>query len=172
MEVHDKTAPLVTEAIIAQQRLGAKLTIRGHLANEWFTAMRHLSPDKPDQKLSHLYVGLWKHIFEAAWSKRNELSHSEESITARYEREQLISELREWKRAGGSRLGHSQVYLLGYDYAEVAGWALPTLRTTVTMLTQAATNFLKSQLENSSQTLITCYFSPINYGNMGDGDYG
>ena len=172
MTVHEKIPPMITAAIISQQNLGAEFTLRGYLTNEWFYAMKHFSPDKPDQKLSHLYIGLWKHIFEAAWGKRNELAHSEESITSRFEREQLISELYEWKRLGGSRIGHSQLYLLDYDHTDIRTWPLPTLRTTASMLKQAAENFIHTEQESTSQTLITGYFTPIIYDNLVDDDYG
>ena len=171
MTVHGKTTPLVTKAIIAQQRLGGEFLLRGYLSKDWVTAMAHHADDKPDQRMSHLLVGLWKHIFEAAWGKRNELSNSTSSITAKYECQQLTSELHEWKRSGGALLGHRQIYLIDYTHEEISQWTLPTLQMTIKMITKAAQNFIEHQ-DNASQTYVTDYFIPITYGNDGDYDHG
>jgi len=38
----------------------------------------------------------------------------------KYEREQLETELQEWKRVAGTRLGYQQMYLVGYSNEKIS----------------------------------------------------
>ena len=108
--------------------------------------------------MTHLYLGLWKTLFASIWEQRNVISHGEESIVTKIEREQLLDKLREWKRTAGARLGASQQYLINYNIREMVTWTTATMRETVNLLVKAAINFKEAELDKS-QPLIAQYFT-------------
>ena len=159
--VNSQMHPAAQAAVDSQVAIGGKLTLPGYLTDKWFEAIQLLAPDKSDQKLSHLYLGLWQHIFRPTWDQRNLISHGMDSVVTRAERAQLLTELDEWKRMGPMRLGHQQQYLLQYSYRDIRTWTNSTLRNTANMLTTAAVNYRKSE-HDPTQRLITGYFTLTN----------
>ena len=156
--LHDRPHPAVRTAVIAQEKIGWELTLRGYLSREWFRAIQKLSPSRCDQKMAHLIRGLWICIFEPLWEARNNNVHSTDNIVAKLEKEQLIDELHEWKRTGGTRLGYRQTYLLNYTHSELDTWTLRTIRNLVSLLAKAAKNY-QEEKRDPSQRLITEYFT-------------
>ena len=155
---HDKSAPEIKQATDSQQVLGGEFLLQGYLTPDWLEAIRRHHPDKPEQCMTHLYLGLWKTLFASIWEQRNVISHGKESIVTKIEREQLLDELREWRRTACVRLGASQQYLINYNRREIETWTTTTMRKTVNLLVKAAINFKEAELDKS-QPLITQYFT-------------
>ena len=74
-------APLIATPMRSQQVLGTTLTTRDMLSIHWLYALQYYPPDKLDQNISHVIVGISKHIFFPPWATRNEISHSDKKIT-------------------------------------------------------------------------------------------
>ena len=124
--------------------------------------------DKPQEKIKHLFCGLWTILFSSVWEQRNSLLHSEENIVARYEKEQLIQDLHEWKRCGAARVGASQVYLIHYDCDQLHEWTLTSLRNMSELLLHAARNY-RERTAGKLQATITSYFSSMVETNSSQG---
>ena len=90
------------------------------------------------------------------WESRNDVAHDTDNVVDRYEKERLISDLTEWKRASATRLSSHQLFLVEYKIDDLETWPTSGLRSTLDLLAQAAKNFRKSQEE--SQSLITSFF--------------
>ena len=63
--------------------------------------------DKAEQqRLSHPYLGLWKTVFkEAVWEQQHKFLHGEKNIVDKYERQQLVTEILEWRGQAFAKLG-------------------------------------------------------------------
>ena len=82
----------------------------------------HFDHNKPEQRLSHLYKGLWKTLFATIWEQRNISLHVPNNLSRKYERDKRQEELREWKILSNTRLGHQQQYLLDYPLNIIGTW--------------------------------------------------
>ena len=157
--VHRDSPPIVQEAIKKQQQLGPEFLLRGYLVPEWLTAIQHFDKNKPQLRLTHLYLGLWKTLFATVWEQRNETANSEVSIVDKIEGEQFKRELIEWKRERHTRLSYSQHYLVGYDIPRMMAWSTSNMRVTLELLVQAARNYWRSLA--TRQHLITEFLCPL-----------
>ena len=100
-----------------QMRLPPEFLLRGLLVSGWHGSL--LQQEDPDLMMKHLHLGLWRILFAQVWELRNKHNHCTKSVTATYERNQLLVELREWKRTGPEKLGAHQSYLAEYDLADM-----------------------------------------------------
>jgi hypothetical protein len=153
----------VEAAIKSQQTLGGEFLLRGYLTKEWLQAIMHFDRNKPEQRLTHLYKGLWKILFASMWEQRNTSLHGPNNLSDKYERERLQDELREWKRISNTRLGHRQQYLTDYPPDEIETWKTATMRETIALLIKASQNHLDNSLK-PGQRKITSYFESIDLG--------
>src|SRR5210317_2566881 len=72
--------PAIYQAVTQQQRLvGGEFTLRGYLTGDWLTALQSQGVQRAEQKLSHLYLGLWRVLFQSIWDKRNDIAHGNDS---------------------------------------------------------------------------------------------
>jgi hypothetical protein len=156
--------PEIHKAVTAQQELGGEFTLRGYLTADWITALQSQGINKVESKLNHMYLGLWRLLFRPVWDKRNELSHGCNSIVTRLERDQYITELKQWRRESASRLGVNQQYLIDYTDHEISEWTNSAMEATIRLLIRAARNFRTVQLKEG-QHLITDFFQPMIYTN-------
>ena len=88
-----------------------------------------INSDKAEQYLRHLHLGIWRILFTAVWEQRNIFLHGKDSISMKYEREKLTTELRKWKWVAGSRLGYQQMYLVDYINDDITQWKTATKET-------------------------------------------
>lgn len=51
---------IMRTTIGSQKAIGGELTLQGYFTDKWF--IQHLAPDKSDQQLSHLYLGVATYI--------------------------------------------------------------------------------------------------------------
>ena len=109
----------------------------------------------------HLVLGVWSVLFQPIWENRNEQLHGSKSIVEQNERQQLISDLTEWKRDSHPRLGAHQQYLLHYNISDLTQWKTSSLREMSSLLTHASRNYQQSLLDGKQQ-LITNYFQPLD----------
>ena len=158
-ESHEITNPIIKAAIDKQRTLGKDFIVRGYLVPEWLEAIAAYNGDKPELQMRHLFRGLWTILFAQIWETRNNIKHGNTSIVDKIEREQLITELHEWKRNSGNRLSSGQQYLIDYNIHDLTQWTTTGLKSTVELLIQAAKNF--RQAIQNQQHLITQYFSPL-----------
>ena len=158
--------PQVRAAITKQSAMHSEFMLRGYLVTEWLSAIKAITPDKPDQKLVHLHLGLWTILFPSVWEQRNTINHGDTNIVTKIQRTQYILELKEWKRHAASRLGASQVYLIDYDIPTILTWTNTTMKETIALLGNAARNFRKAQLDKT-QPRITQHFQIISRNRRG-----
>ena len=85
----------------------------------------------------------------------------------KYEREKLTTELREWKRVAGSRLGYQQMYLVDYSNDDITQWKTATMKETIHLLVKAAA-IQEAYMLDDTQQRMTDYFRPIDFKSMED----
>ena len=153
--------PTLQTAMHAQAKLGPDFILRGLLVREWLPALMHYTSDKPDVKLTHLYVGLWKILFPAVWEYRNHVLHGDDDVVQSYEREMLIHELTEWHTHGLHRLGYRQHYLAEFSLDTIHQWTNTTMRATLELLSKASKNYHESITHNRQRTMHD-FFQPVN----------
>ena len=156
--VHLDSPPIVQVAIQQQLKLGPNFLLQGYLVPEWLAAIQHFDRNKPQLRLTHLYLGLWKTLFSAVWEQRNDTANSDFSFVEKIKRHQFACELIEWKQERHTRLSSSQHYLVGYDITSMKEWSLSNMRVTLELLVQAACNSRRSF--TTRQHLITEFFQP------------
>jgi len=152
--------PALLTAVTSQQALGDDFILRGYLTQDWISALLLYTRDKPDQKLKHIYLGIWTILFEAIWETRNTIKHGGNTIVHAHEREALLSDISEWRRNRYNCLSNGQQYLLDYPHEETQQWTNSSLKHLLELLQQASTNYQNSLLPGA-QKLITSYFQPI-----------
>ena len=145
-----------TQAMEQQMCLPPEFLLRGFLVTGWHNAL--LPHGNPKLMMTQLHLGLWRILFAQVWELRNKHNNHTESIASVYERNQLVQELREWKRTRTTRLGAHQSYLAEYDLVDIQRQQTSSLKTRIEILTIAARNWRKSC--KSGQKLITQYFIP------------
>ena len=153
------------DAVQSQLALGIEFTTRGYLSTKWLVAMQYFQPDKPEFRLRHVHLGIWRILFQAVWETRNSILHGRGNFVERMEREGLIQELLEWRRLGASRLGVSQHYLIDYDVRTIMRWTTTAMHVTANLLVTAARNFRAQKDEG--QTQITAHFEKITTSDDG-----
>ena len=153
--------PEITKAVENQSRLGGEFLLRGYLTRDWLDALIIHSSKHPEQKLNHLYRGLWITLFKTIWEKRNDDLHGKNNVVEAYERQQLMNELIEWKEQSHSRLGADQQYLTNYSSEDITKWRTTTMRENVKLLVKAAQNH-NAELLGTNQRRIHEYFTPMN----------
>ena len=144
------------DALLQQMTLGFEFLLRGYLVKKWYDLLVALEVHRPQQKLKQMHLGLWRILFFPVWESRNDVAHDTDNVVDRYEKERLINDLTEWKRASATRLSSHQLFLVEYKIDDLETWPTSGLRSTLDLLAQAAKNFRKSQEE--SQSLITSFF--------------
>ena len=147
----------IEQAVNKQRLLPKEFILRGLLTNHWLQALIEHDRDNAETSMIHLLLCVWNILFTQVWGFRNGTLHGRESIVDKYERRNLIHELREWKREPALKLGSSQTYLTMYDMKDVPKWQTEYMKTTIEILTKAARNYRASILEQ--QHLITEYFT-------------
>ena len=126
--VHRDIPTVVQEATKKQQQLGPEFLLRGYLIQEWLTAIQHFDKDKPQLRLTHLYLGLRKTLFATVWEQRNATTNSEVSIVYKIEGNQFTwlafclsskskGELGFCTNAKPSKLAHTQPTLSVSDFS-------------------------------------------------------
>ena len=95
--------PSVQQAMEQQMRLPSEFLPRGYLATGWHDSL--IQDNNPNEMVKHLLLGLWRILFAQVRELRNTHNNRTESIVDVYEQNQLLAELREWKRIGPERLG-------------------------------------------------------------------
>jgi len=106
MEPRELVTPIIRTAVESQISLGTDFTLLGYLSEEWYNALMICNSDKAEQNVHHLHLGICLILFTSIWEQRNTFVHGKDSMTMKYEREQLETELQEWKRVAGTRVGH------------------------------------------------------------------
>ena len=132
----------------------------GFPTGDWLTALQSQGVKRAEQKLSQLYLGLWRVLFQSIWDKRNDIAHGNDSIVTRVEREQYMKELQQWQMLSASRLGVNQQYLIDYTDHDLSQWTNSAMKLTLQLLVRAAKNFRTAQ-QTEGQQLITEYFQPL-----------
>ena len=69
------------------------------------------------------------------------------------EREKLTTELREWKRVAGSRLGYQQMYLIDYSRDKIAQWKITAMKETIHLLVKASALQEAYMLDDTQQQM-------------------
>ena len=151
--IHQQQPPTVQAAIQAQQKLGGEFMLRGYLVPEWLEAIKQYDKDKPEQRLTHLYLGLWRTLLATVWEQRNKTAHNDDNIVTKIERQQFTRELLEWKREKHTRLSATQHYLVGYSVQTMVTWSNSAMRVMLELLEKAARNYRKGMMIR--QRLIT-----------------
>jgi ribonuclease HI len=159
LDVYGRQPPIVRQAIDSQIMLGGEFLLRGYISKKWLEAIHFYSKDKSDQKMNHLYLGLWTILMPAVWEQRNNYLHGDESIVNKYERATMLEELMEWKRQSLTRLGYRQSYLTRYTRIELAEWRTTTMKETIRLLMTASRNYRRQIADTQKQTSITDYFT-------------
>ena len=120
LHVHDPVLPSVETAIMNQKKLGGEFLLQGYLTRDWLVAIMQVEKcGKAELRLTHLYLVIWETLFEAVWEQRNEMLHGKDGIVDVYERQQLIVEMKEWKRQAPTRLGSKQQFLVTFSDDEI-----------------------------------------------------
>lgn len=114
--------PALLTAVTSQQALSDDFILRGYLTQDWISALLLYTRDKPDQKLNHIYLGIWTILFKAVWETRNTIKHGGNTIVHAHEREALLSDISEWRRNQYNCLSNGQQYLLDYFHEETQQW--------------------------------------------------
>ena len=83
--IHENLLPEITKAVENQSRLGGKFLLRGYLTRDWLDALIIHAKQQPEQKLNHLYIGLWITLFSTIWEKRNDDLHGQNNVVEEYE---------------------------------------------------------------------------------------
>ena len=161
------SAILRQHAVHQQQLLGGEFTLRGYLTRDWISALASQGAEKPEPMVTHLYLGLWQILFQSIWDKRNEEAHGYDSIVTRIEHDNMLAEIKEWKRTAASRLGTSQTYLIDYTLDDIQKWSTSTMKAMLRLLVKAASNY-QASLSANGQQLITEHFQPIVYNTTTD----
>ena len=151
--------PIIQEAIKQQQQLGPDFLLRGYLTPKWLRALQKYANDKPEVKMTHLYLGLWRILFATVWEQRNTTANSEVSIVDKIKRTQFIKELIGWKREQHTRLSYTQHYLVSFDVSRMMSWSTSNMRVTLELLVRSAINYRRSLATN--QRLITEFMCPV-----------
>ena len=117
---------------------------------------------KAELRLTHLYLGLWKTLFEAVWEQRIEMLHGKNGLVDVYERQQLIAEMKERKRQAPTRLGSKQQFLVTFSDDKILSWRTVTIREHLRLIIQA---FKKCNniLLDKDQLRITDFFVLIDF---------
>ena len=156
------TVPELATAIKSQRVLGDDFILRGYLVKDWIPALLLYTKDKPDQKLKHIFHGIWTILFEAVWETRNTIKHGGNTIVHISERNALLTDIAEWRHNRGNRLSTTQQYLLDFPPSEIQTWTNVAMKNLLSLLEQASANYKASLLEGA-QPLITTFFQPIGY---------
>ena len=152
--IHQPYPPTVQAAILAQQKLGGEFMLRGYLVPKWLEAIKQYDKDKPEQRLTHLYLGLWRTLLTTVWEQHNKTAHNDDNIVAKIQRQQFTRELLEWKREKHTRLSSTQHYLVGYNVQTMMTWSNSArMRVMLELLEKAARNYRKRLM--TRQRLIT-----------------
>ena len=126
-----------------------------------------INSDKAEQHLRHLHIGIWQVLFTAVREQRNIFLHGKDSISMKYKREILTTELWEWKRVPGSRLGYQQMYLVNYSNDEITHWKTTTMKETIHQLVKAAA-LQEAYMLDIAQQRMTDFFDPIDFDSIKD----